>query len=162
MAAPRRIGVVGPAGLFRYSSVEISHAPSRCIILGRRMPESVVMAGNVCCTWRMRLNDQVNWREVFGEFIARPSLDDPGNKERHVFLLTLLFTEAGMRALDGQINGRIELPRTGAGWDGEVLHVHGRLRLHRAEVAPSPRSTTTADARGPAPGAQRRAVAGGG
>lgn len=75
------------------------------------------MAGNVCCTWRMRLNDQVNWREVFGEFIARPSLADPGNKERHVFMLTLLFTEAGMRELDDQITGRIELPRTGVGWE---------------------------------------------
>lgn len=54
----------------------------------------------------MYFNDEVDWPEVFGEYISRPSLADPRNPRRSVYLSTMVFLEGGLREIDDQLAGR--------------------------------------------------------
>jgi hypothetical protein len=65
---------------------------------------------------RMTFHDDVNWPEVFGEYIARPSLADPANRRRATYVSTMLFLEAGLRELELQLSGRSKRGRDDLGW----------------------------------------------
>lgn len=54
----------------------------------------------------MRFNDEVDWPAVFGEHISRPSLADPRNPRRWVYVTTMVFLEGGLREIDDQLSGR--------------------------------------------------------
>ncbi|MEU3645760.1 hypothetical protein AB0E59_20420 [Lentzea sp. NPDC034063] len=54
----------------------------------------------------MRFNDEVDWPEVFGEHISRPSLADPRNPRRSVYVTTMVFLEGGLEEIDDQLSGR--------------------------------------------------------
>lgn len=54
----------------------------------------------------MHFNDEVDWPEVFGEHISRPSLADPRNPRRSAYAATMLFLEAALREIDDQLSGR--------------------------------------------------------
>lgn len=59
----------------------------------------------------MYFNDEVDWPEVFGDHIARPSLADPHNPRRYVYESTMVFLEAGLREIDDQLTGRNQRSR---------------------------------------------------
>ncbi len=54
----------------------------------------------------MHFNDEVDWPEVFGEYISRPSLADPRNPRRSVYVTTMVFLEGGLREIGDQLSGR--------------------------------------------------------
>ncbi|PWK86289.1 hypothetical protein C8D88_105332 [Lentzea atacamensis] len=54
----------------------------------------------------MHFNDEVDWPEVFGEHISRPSLADPRNPRRSVYAATMVFLEGGLQEIDDQLSGR--------------------------------------------------------
>ncbi|GLZ30226.1 hypothetical protein Lesp02_24160 [Lentzea sp. NBRC 105346] len=54
----------------------------------------------------MNFNDEVDWPAVFGAHISRPSLADPHNPKRRVYVTTMLFLEGGLREVEDQLSGR--------------------------------------------------------
>ncbi|MEV6235452.1 hypothetical protein [Lentzea sp. NPDC051838] len=54
----------------------------------------------------MHFNDEVDWPEVFGEHISRPSLADPRNPRRSVYVTTMVFLEGGLKEIEDQLAGR--------------------------------------------------------
>ncbi|MET9631811.1 hypothetical protein ABZX92_30535 [Lentzea sp. NPDC006480] len=54
----------------------------------------------------MHFNDEVDWPEVLRGHISRPSLADPRNPRRSVYLATMSFLEGGLREIDDQLAGR--------------------------------------------------------
>ena len=54
----------------------------------------------------MYFNDEVDWPAVFCDHISRPSLADPHNPRRSVYVSTMVFLEAGLREIDDQLSGR--------------------------------------------------------
>jgi hypothetical protein len=54
----------------------------------------------------VRFNDEVDWPEVFGEHISRPSLADPRNPRRSAYVRTMVFLEGGLKEIDDQLSGR--------------------------------------------------------
>lgn len=63
----------------------------------------------------MNFNDEVDWPDVFGGYIARSTLADPKNKRRTAYLVTMLFVEAGFREIEDQLSGRSTLGRDDLG-----------------------------------------------
>jgi hypothetical protein len=51
-------------------------------------------------------NDEVDWPELFRGYISRPSLADPKNPQRSVYVTTMAFLEGGLREIDDQLSGR--------------------------------------------------------
>ncbi|MFS8095710.1 hypothetical protein LFM09_01100 [Lentzea alba] len=54
----------------------------------------------------MHFNDEVDWPQVFLGYISRPSLADPHNPRRSVYVSTMVFLEGGLREIDDQLSGR--------------------------------------------------------
>lgn len=53
----------------------------------------------------MHFNDEVDWPEVFGDHISRPSQADPRNPRRCVYIATMVFLEAGLKEIEDQLSG---------------------------------------------------------
>lgn len=54
----------------------------------------------------MHFNDEVDWPEVFRDYISRSSLADPRNPRRSAYVTTMVFLEGGLREIDDQLAGR--------------------------------------------------------
>lgn len=54
----------------------------------------------------MNFNDEVDWPQVFGEHIHRPSLADPHNPDRAVYVKTMVILEAALKEVEEQLSGR--------------------------------------------------------